>query len=257
MTIERGLIERNKDVGAFVGVDGASLSLSDVVVRDTDVNIEGLYGRGIEVGRDGEATVVRALVVRNSEFGVGAAGEDSSLGLQDVIVRGTEANEYGEYGRALQAQDGVRVDVERGVFEANHEISLFVASPGTELLMSDVVVTGTEERECASTSCPDYPLGIGVGVYGGAHVEMTRFVVSHNVLCGVQLAHGAMYDHERFEEGGSLDLQDGEISHNLIGVNIQSEGFDIDRLLDDVICRENTRNLDTDELPVPEAMEFL
>ena len=257
VSIERGLIERNLDIGAFVGVEGATLTLTDVVVRDTDVNIEGQYGRGIEVTEGGHCEVTRALVERNREHGIGAVGEGTSLVLIDTVVRDTAANEYGEYGRGLLAQEGAQVDVERGVFEGNREIAVYACSPETDVRLSDVVVTETDVRECAATSCPDYPLGIGVGVYGGAHVEMVRFSVTENVLCGVQLAHGARYDHERFEDGGSLDLRDGEISHNQIGVNVQSEGFDIDRLLDDVICRDNERNLDTDELPVPEAMEFL
>jgi len=88
-------------------------------------------------------------------------------------------------------------------------------------------------------------------------VEVDRFVISHNVLCGLQLAHGATYEREPFEEGGTVDLHEGEISHNQIGVNVQTEGFDIDRLLDNVICHENVRNLDTTELPVPEVGSIL
>lgn len=42
------------------------------------------------------------------------------------------------------------------------------------------------------------------------------------------------------------------ISFNRVGANVQSEGFDINRLMDRVIFVGNVRNLDMTELPVPE-----
>ena len=52
--------------------------------------------------------------------------------------------------------------------------------------------------------------------------------------------------------GGSADLHEGFVTSNVIGVNVQSAGFDIARLTDRVGYRDNDRNLDTDELPIPD-----
>ena len=50
-----------------------------------------------------------------------------------------------------------------------------------------------------------------------------------------------------------MDLHDGAVSQNLIGVNIQTEGFDIDNLMDKVLYVDNETNLYAKELPVPEV----
>ena len=53
-------------------------------------------------------------------------------------------------------------------------------------------------------------------------------------------------------EDGVMDLHEGQVLRNAIGVNVQTEGFDIERLTDRVIYHENDRNLDSEELPIPE-----
>jgi hypothetical protein len=55
-----------------------------------------------------------------------------------------------------------------------------------------------------------------------------------------------------FATGGTMDLHEGEVSNNPIGANVQTEGFDINRLMDRVVFRDNERDLDMTELPVPE-----
>jgi len=54
---------------------------------------------------------------------------------------------------------------------------------------------------------------------------------------------------------GTLDLQDGVVSDNPIGANVQTEDFDIGRLQDRVAYRDNDRNLDAAALPVPEPLD--
>ena len=52
-------------------------------------------------------------------------------------------------------------------------------------------------------------------------------------------------------EGSEMDLVDGEVSHNLVGANVQTAGFDLQRIQQGVIYRDNERDLDSDALPVP------
>jgi hypothetical protein len=50
-----------------------------------------------------------------------------------------------------------------------------------------------------------------------------------------------------------MDLHEGDVSHHRVcGANVQTPGFDIGRLTDNVSYRDNGRNLDADELPVPD-----
>ena len=83
---------------------------------------------------------------------------------------------------------------------------------------------------------------------------MSGFVITSSPLCGLQLAHGAD-ETGRLLEGGTMDLHDGEVSFNAVcGANVQTEGFDVNRLMDDVWYHDNNgMNLDMTELPVPEV----
>jgi hypothetical protein len=48
-----------------------------------------------------------------------------------------------------------------------------------------------------------------------------------------------------------MDLSDGEISRNTIGLNIQIATFDLGRVMDRVAWSENGLDLDSAALPVP------
>jgi len=78
-----------------------------------------------------------------------------------------------------------------------------------------------------------------------ATVTATRFRVSASGVCGVQLARG-----------GFIDLHDGEVSRNPVGANVQTVGFDVARLQDRVLYRDNEQTLDTAGLLVPEPAAF-
>jgi len=71
---------------------------------------------------------------------------------------------------------------------------------------------------------------------------MRNFLVSHCDLVGI-----AIHDH------GEIDLHDGWVSYNIIGVHI-AWSFDITRLMDLVAYYENESNLQSDAgLPVPDG----
>lgn len=53
--------------------------------------------------------------------------------------------------------------------------------------------------------------------------------------------------------GGTIDLHEGVVADNPIGINIQTEGFDLGRIRDRVTWGPNHVNLATTRLPVPEA----
>lgn len=58
---------------------------------------------------------------------------------------------------------------------------------------------------------------------------------------------------EAFATYGALDLHVGEVSGNPVGANVHDPGFDIARLTDQVVYRDNGRDLDATSLPLPAA----
>jgi hypothetical protein len=121
--------------------------------------------------------------------------------------------------------------------------------------LADVCVRDTLERACAATTCPGEGAGTGISVVAGAHVGVERFRIEGSALCGVQVAYGL--DPEtgsRSVLGGTMDLYDGEVAFNVVcGANVQTEGFDVNRLMDNVLFHDNGQNLDMSELPVPDG----
>jgi len=85
--------------------------------------------------------------------------------------------------------------------------------------------------------------------------------VSHSARCGLILAHGAYSDVSGqlvyCDQGGTTDLHQGAVARNLVGVNIQIEDYDLQRLTDEVVFGDNGLDFDTSNLFVPELTEGL
>ncbi len=78
---------------------------------------------------------------------------------------------------------------------------------------------------------------------GSARVE--RFVVSGAPLCGVHVA-----------ELGELDLSSGDVAGAAIGACVQVDGYDLARLMNDVVYHDNGVSLQATTLPVPGALDL-
>jgi len=125
--VSRGLLERNRLVGASAdGVD-ASLSLSDAVVRDTQPEeLDRTVGRGFAAQNGASVELSRVSLDRNLEIGGSADDEGTSVTLTDVFVRDTRPQESdGTRGSGLEIQDGARASLDRVVFEGNRSVDVF------------------------------------------------------------------------------------------------------------------------------------
>jgi hypothetical protein len=160
------------------------------------------------------------------------------LNAEDLAIRDIEPYPTGRFGRALQVQRSASATIAR--FSANdcHEVSVAAAELAS-LALTDADIVGTLPSGCAAMGCP--PAGIGLGAYESASVSLASFRVARNPLAGIQIA-----------SGGMVDLSNGEVSDNLVGVNVQVDGYDISRLMNGVVYRDNGVNLDSTSQPVPD-----
>jgi hypothetical protein len=244
-TLERILIENCSNLG-LVAID-AEATVTDLEISGTSLPQPFAWQSvALLAVTGGTLNVTRALIHDNSELGV-AFGASSTGTLTDIVIRDTASRESdGWWGRGLVIQDGSTVIMRGALLERNHEISIFVVEPGSSLDAAGIAVLDTLRRDCSATTCADTAGGIGVGSYGGAHVDMSDFWVHGHALCGIQLATG-----EGYLDAGIMELHDGEVAYNPIGVNNQNESLDIDLLMDGVSYFGNDRNLDASYLPVP------
>jgi hypothetical protein len=253
MTAERLLLAGNMNAG-LVLTEGTA-AVTDLEVRDTlPSDSDGLQGFGIGIEARSSLDLTRAHVHHNGEIGI--VIENSDATLSHVLVTDTLPRLVTEeWGRGLLVQRASHVQVSSAVFTRNRELSVGAFGEGALVEMQDVSVTDTLLRACAETTCPDDGAGMGVGAYGGAHIAMSGFFVLDSATCGLQMAMGQLPDGTMMTEYGTIELHDGEVSNNPIGVNVHDPTFDVELLMDNVSYHHNDQNLDSTFLPVPDMGE--
>lgn len=266
--VVRGTRPRASDDGggnAAFAFDGAVLALSRVLLVDhreaailasdvdtrvelTDVVVWGTRGRASDSGGGSAvalqagvaATITRAQLEDNRGITLFVSGA-STVTLTDVTVRATGSEETDQrFATGLQAQDGSAVEGERVLVADNRGSGVTAIGAGSRLRLLDARIAGTLERECAASTCPGLGFGDGAIAAADGAIELERFVVEGCARAGVHVG------------GGTMDLRHGRIVRNPIGAAIQTPGFDVARISEDVLFLENDRNVDTTTLPLPE-----
>ncbi len=240
--IERTVFARNRTNGVVVAGVSTTVVARDLAIRDTlPREVDDDWGLGLVVRDGAQVEIERAALERNRAIGVFIAGIESRLTAADVAVQGMlSLASDGTMGEGLIVFDFATVILRRASFRRSRGIG--VAAVGDAALTAeDLVVEGTIVQDCVEGGCPEEAWADGILAADDATIEATRLISSDNHRCGVQPA-----------TGGTADLHEGEISHNPIGVNVQTEGFDLTRLQDRVVYIDNDLDLDSGLLPVPE-----
>lgn len=238
----------DNEVAGIYANHGAVLVAEDLAIRDTRAQeTDGGFGNGLLLESGATVELHRAALERNRFIGIQVGG--AVLTAEDVVIRDTlSRSSDGAAGYGLAAAAGGVAELTRAAIEGNRGVGVLSslgigAFDRAQVTLTDAVVAGTLEKACAEDGCVG--LGIGLGAREGAIVA-TRFRVSDNALCGVQVT-GL----------GVLDLHEGEISRNPIGANVQVDSFDLSRIEDDVRYLDNERNLDSSVLAVPDVVDDL
>ena len=221
-------------------VHGGIASLSDVQIRNVrGRTLDDRQGRGLSVQAGGSVQLERATITGAREGGVGVLGVGTSIEARDLEVRdGFGEASDGRFGWGVLVEAGSIASFARSRMTNNREIGMGAGGAGVVLDLSDVLITGTLQRACPGDCEAGRELGIGLRAYDSAAIEATRFGVADNAFVGVQIASGA-----------SIDLADGYVTGQPIGVSIQTEAYDVARLMNRVHY-DNDRNLDARDLPL-------
>lgn len=246
-TGSRVRIDRGTRYGILVERPGAALVLDDALVHDTVPGFTEQTGMGVIVILGAMLRANRVAIVRSVEVGIGTEGDGTTVELADVRVETTRSRSTDlRSGRGIAVQRGARLVGERVRIFDSREVGLFVGGAGARADLHDVAIEDTAGGECGVDGC-EGPGGIGAGAYRGASFELTRFVVSGSVLAGLQIGS---FPGEPF---GAIDLHEGAVRNNEIGANVQDPAFDLARLMDRVVFRDNATTVDTTGLPVPDV----
>lgn len=222
--VEHAVVERSAGDGFFAGGAGATLAVSDTLVRDVMPVFPSMrYGRGVQVYQAATVTLDRVVVVRAHEAGIWVESSASTLVATDVRVEEVLADVATSLlGAGIVAQQGGSAMLERVSVRSTRTFGM-VANVDATIAGHDVSVRDVALADCALTTCGDVAGGFGVTAAWGASVRLDSFEVDGARPCGVAVV-----------EGGGMDLAHGVVSHADVGACVQVPGFDPERLHADV-----------------------
>jgi hypothetical protein len=240
VSIEASALEDNDYVAAHGEDVGTNIELRDVLIIGTTAHVEGA-GLGLTITDGARANVERLALLQNHSIGLALWGRGTHLEALDLTVSETGPDPvYGDFGRGIEITNGATMNATRVLLDRNREAGLSVNREARATLV-DAMVRGTLARDCATTSCPESPLGMGIVVFDQGELSIGRFEISTNALAGAQMVDGEMR------------LFDGIIRAHPIGLNIQSPGVEIADLVERVMFLDNDRNLARDAFEAPAA----
>ena len=211
------LLEGNHDVGLFAGNPGTTVALTSAVVRDTHPRADGASGRGVAVHRGASLDATGLLLEGNHEVGLAASNPGTTVALWDTVVRDTQPQSDGTFGRGVEVHDGASLDATDLLLEGNHEYGLIAANPGTTVALTDTVVRDTQPGDGVGG-------GVGLSVTSDAHVDAMRLAAVRSTGPGAFLASGSLQCQDcTFEDngfGGLVVVNDSRV--NLSGGSILS-----------------------------------
>lgn len=237
-TLSRVLLTQNRRAG-IVTMTGTRLHASDIVVRDTLPSGPG--GNGLGMALFGVDHVLERAIIDNCTMEGLAAANGAVLALTDVLVRDTRSSPVGGlYGRAIEVNLGSVVTADRVVLERNRDVSVMVVDPGSTFNATNLVIRDSLAQECGDNCVDDAPFGYGITARTGGQVQLGGFLVTRSFLLGMQVGPGS-----------SIVGARGEVSENVIGINVQEPSYDAGTALGDVVFRDNVNNYDGESVPLP------
>ncbi len=238
-TVRRTTFTGQRELAVIADLPSSAVTLEDVVITGTQGSeAAGTGGSGLVVQSGATATATRVLLAENRGAGLLAISEGTTVTLADVAVIDTlSLASEGDQGTGIHVQQAALTGVR--VRAAGNRQAGVVAIADAIVSLEDLDVADTLERACAADTCAGVGFGDGVVSSLGAAVELRRFRIAGSARVGVTVADGA------------LDLHEGEVSGCPIGASVQTEDFDLQRLYDAVVFRDNDRNLDRSQIGVP------
>jgi len=172
LTLSRAVLESNHLAGVLLET-GASATLEDIAIRNTDFQIpDGGGGDGILV-RNGATVSVARAVLENNAWSCGTASSGASLDVEDVVCRGAPGRASdGRGGGGLVGVGGASLTVRRAVVESFQNFGIGLAgNSGESAIVEDVVV-----RDSRTPAPGEFVSGVGFD--GGSSGTLSRVHVA-------------------------------------------------------------------------------
>ncbi|RLB52843.1 MAG: hypothetical protein DRJ42_13725 [Deltaproteobacteria bacterium] len=225
---------------AALALGGGDVALRDAIIEGTPAS-DGTRGRGIVVTDGGGLDAERLLIHGVRDLGV-LADRSTSLALVDTTIQRVDESLTGGFGRCVHVQLGAQATLDRVLLEDCTEAGV-MTSPGSLATLRDVHLRGIRPTGCPGTD-PDCTGAAGIGLLAleNAAIDGERIIIEGAALAAVIIV-----------EDSAMDLRDGTVRGNPIGINIQAPGYDLSRVMNRMVFTDNGLNLDATALPLPDA----
>ncbi len=205
LTVTDGTVQGNSSAGVLADSGGTTVHLTRTVVSGTLPNPDGTGGRGVNVQGGAALTASDCTIQGNTEVGVLATSEGTSVTLEGCEVLDTLQRSGGTAGHGVEATGGAALTASECVIRGNIDMGLSAADDGTTVDLMDSAVLDTLPSSDGSG-------GRGINVQSGAIVNVTGSTIESNTEVGV-LAGGP---------GATAALVDTQVLGTLRGRNAAS-----------------------------------
>jgi hypothetical protein len=186
LTVERTTVQKSREIGAWIGTPGTTVTLRDVAVTGTRAEANtNRYGQGIIVKTGATLTAERVLSRGNRYFGLTVSHEDSSADLTDVIVAETRPRVTDDRaGQGLSVQRGASMQATRLLVRDNRHAGMVFFDGGADVQLQKVLVEGTRKQ------ASDGAAGLGMLVSRDARVQGRYLHLHRNRQIGFWVSEG-------------------------------------------------------------------
>ncbi len=174
-------LSQNTTAGVFAGGSSTKVTLLRTAIRDNLPDQDGEGGFGVYVDGGASLEAEGCEVSGNSEAGIHVWDSGSTVGLQETMIRGTQANEVGEGGFGIVVKGGGTLSAESCELSQNTGIGVLAYESETAITLRETTIQGTLPNE-------DEHLGYGIEVHGGATLLAEACEVSGNTAVGIAVS---------------------------------------------------------------------
>ncbi|HEX7663526.1 MAG TPA: right-handed parallel beta-helix repeat-containing protein, partial [Polyangiaceae bacterium] len=248
----------NHESGLLLFDPGSAAEVTQSIIARQLTSQKNQYGRGIVLQNGPALTLVPSVVAANSDIGIAARGDATTLTMKQSIVRDTVPEPLDKaHGRGLNVIEGAVATVTDCELLRNAEVAALVSGPGAKLTVATTNVASTQlDARTSSAGRGIVAQMNGAGIVSGSAIvdsfqagvssagEGGFLAVDHSLVDGTKLTpnggfgHGALafdggvltLDHVTIRKsaavgvlvgGGSATLSACKVLDNAVGINVQ------------------------------------
>jgi len=180
LTLAHGLLSSTRSAAIFATGTGTTVALSETMIRNTKVDVEGIHGHGVFVEAGASVSMDRVLLDGNRHAQVQCQDQGTKVFVENSAVRDGQPVEDGRFGRGLSAWDGCQAEVTGSLLKGSRLNAVIGSGPGTKVLLDASVVTATSVG-----SDGDMETNSAVWIQEGVELEGRGLVIDKSIGHGM------------------------------------------------------------------------